>query len=231
MRPHRNRPGDHRGHGLERHDLRARHRDGPDHGHRDVPDESASCRGWVVVRRGPTRGGPFRHHHRRRRDCCPGEVPTADPFPHRHRRRRDCCPAADPRGADLQDVDLPREPREGRRGVPQRPGARTGPMPQGQTREGQTREGQTEFPRGVARRPSSRVPSWREPSSPGLYRRRPAWLPSNDGQRVPQSSMRQSARTRPIPGVWQGRPCSRPRAPSRARRPEPSTRLSCLGPG
>lgn len=226
MLPHRIHPGDHRDHDLERHDLRARHLAGPDHGHRDGPDESASCRGWVVVRREPKRGAPFQHRHPRRTDCFPGEVPTAAPFPHHHRRRRDCFPGADPRGADLPDVDLLREPREGRRGVPRRPVARTGPTP-----EGQRREGPTEFPRGVARRPSSREPSWRVPSSPGLYRRLPAWLPSNDGQRGPRSSMRQSARTRPIPGVWQGRPCSRPRAPSRARRPEPSTRLSCLGPG
>jgi hypothetical protein len=43
--------------------------------------------------------------------------------------------------------------------------------------------------------------------------------------------MKRSGRIRPSPAIWQGRPCSRLRAPLRARRPEPWTQLSCLGPG
>jgi hypothetical protein len=76
--------------------------------------------------------------------------------------------------------------------------------------------------RASRQQPSSRELSW--------VRRRASPL-SGGAQRVPRSSTRRSERIRPIPEVWQGHPCSRPRAPSRARRPEPSTRLSCLGPG
>lgn len=74
--------------------------------------------------------------------------------------------------------------------------------------------------------------SGRSPSSRGPSSARPQASPlSNDGRQAPRSSTRQSVRIRPILEAWQGHPCSRPRAPSRARRPEPSTRLSCLGPG
>lgn len=90
-------------------------------------------------------------------------------------------------------------------------------------------------PRPLSPRPA---PPWGQPSS-----RRSSWLACPQ-QPAPAASPHagawppvlrpwttQTSRTRPYRRAWQGLPCWLPRAPWRAHGPEPSTLLSCLGPG
>ena len=67
----------------------------------------------------------------------------------------------------------------------------------------------------------------------GAGRARPsrAWPPACAGPRAARWSRTPTSRTHRAPAAWRGLPCWCTRAPWRARGPEPSTQLSCLGPG
>ena len=215
------------GRGTRDHARRVRRRACPDRArvHRVGEGGSASSPDSGGEPPEQVRGGAWCPHPRRT-DCCPG-AGRDGPSLRRRRTRRGCYLGADPQGGDhLERVavqpqaqvhsrhwavaSMPRAPRE----------ERAQPLVERPAR----------LPRAPPE-PSPRGPSSRGPSSRGPCREQPAWPPSNDGQQAPRSWRRRSGRIRPTPAIWQGRPCSRPRAPSRARRPEPSTRLSCLGPG
>ncbi len=84
--------------------------------------------------------------------------------------------------------------------------------------------------------PSLRLSSWQpsssQPSSwPQACQPAAAWPPEVAERLGPQPWKRRTSRTRRDPAVWRVLPCWLPRAPSRAHGPEPSTQLSCLGPG
>ena len=84
--------------------------------------------------------------------------------------------------------------------------------------------------------PSLRLSSWQpsssQPSSwPQACQPAAAWPPEVAERLGPRPWKRRTSRTRRDPAVWRVLPCWLPRAPSRAHGPEPSTQLSCLGPG
>lgn len=205
---------DRRDHGLDRRDRALVHRD-----HRAAPASWASSPDLDAVHRGHPPGARAHPHRRTRRGCCRDAV-RGDPFPHRRPRRTDCSLGAAPRDGGRQAEGL-------------RPGAAL----RGVLRVGRAAQLEVQGVRRVLRPPGEAESSWtwpasRPPFSPAPSSQAPpASLPLGGEQQAPQSSRRQSGRIRPTPAISQGRPCSRPRAPSRARRPEPSTRLSCLGPG
>ena len=212
------------------------HRGRPaDREHRpDASAEEALFRGWGAGRRArPEPVGPCRC--RCRRGCCPDGDLRGDPC--RCPCRTGCCPDADLPGAPRGRHRRPeRRVRWGppwrrapaavrRRLLARRPGRPGRPRRAAPVRPAAAQEPARQQPAS----PSWLRSSWREPGT--RWARRPAWPRAACAPPAPRLWMKLTLRTHRVPAAWQGLPCWKPRAPSRAHGPEPSTRLSCLGPG
>ena len=116
----------------------------------------------------------------------------------------------------------------------QRASAQSGSLQSGSRQRAQ--EPPQPWRRRARQAPSLRLSSWQpsssQPSSwPQACQPAAAWPPEVAERLGPQPWKRRTSRTRRDPAVWRVLPCWLPRAPSRAHGPEPSTQLSCLGPG
>lgn len=181
----------------------------------------AWSRGWGAGRR--VRPVPPAHDpcpSRCRRDCCP-DVVLPDEVPgavrrHLHRCRRGCYPAAGPRGAVRREGRAWARPR-GQLGQPEPPAQQAGLMESPSAGRWPVPRGRSARPLRVRPKPLAPPPSWRWPSWP---------LSSWPASRLPEAKPRPGAelpglrwwrrrneRIRPFPAIWQGRPCSRLRAP------------------
>jgi hypothetical protein len=116
----------------------------------------------------------------------------------------------------------------------QRASAQSGSLQSGSRQRAQ--EQPQPWHRRARQAPSLRLSSWQpsssQPSSwPQACQPAAAWPPEVAERLGPRPWKRRTSRTRRDPAVWRVLPCWLPRAPSRAHGPEPSTQLSCLGPG
>ncbi len=121
---------------------------------------------------------------------------------------------------------------------------RSGSLQSGSLRSGSLRSGSLQsgsrqraqeppqpWRRRARQAPSLRLSSSQPSSWPQACQPAAAWPPEVAERLGPRPWKRRTSRTRRDPAVWRVLPCWLPRAPSRAHGPEPSTQLSCLGPG
>ena len=208
---------------------------------------AASCPDWGEVRRErQVWHGPCQNRSQRHTGCCPGADRPGDPCPCLRSSRRGCCLGVGPLDGGLAAAH--RRPVPPRRRAPRVRRESPRPRARGQAWEREREPGRAQgpvpgqvlpAPRLLARVPLQRCRSW-EPalpswlpasSSPRAWPRRAAWPPEAGGRQAPPPWTRPTSRIRLALAAWRELPCLLPRALWRAHGPEPSTQLSCLGPG
>ena len=197
---------------------------------------------------------PCPNRSQRHTGCCPGADRPGGPCPCQRSGRRGCC-----RGVGPPDGVLaagPRRTERPRRRAPQV--RRESPPPPALGQAWGLEPGRAQAPVPVQVLPAPRMPVPRMPmprmpaqvpqrlcqpwepelpswppasSSPRAWPRRAAWPPEAGGRQAPPPWTRRTSRIRLALAAWRELPCLLPRALWRAHGPEPSTQLSCLGPG